>query len=168
MALFEPLFDALNRAGARYVVVGGVAVVLHGFARLTGDVDLMIDLEPTEATKTVQALLDHGLRARLPVDPLQLADPAVRRSWIDEKGMRVFTFVDPTNPLLLVDCFADNPLPFSDVHARSESVRLQTTSVRVAAIADLIGLKRLAGRPQDLQDIAALEEIARRREGPNG
>jgi hypothetical protein len=44
MALFEPLFAALNRAEVRYVVVGALATVLHGYARLTADVDLVIDL----------------------------------------------------------------------------------------------------------------------------
>ena len=37
MAVFEPIFQALNDAGARYVVVGGLAVVLQGHARLTVD-----------------------------------------------------------------------------------------------------------------------------------
>ncbi|OGR91725.1 MAG: hypothetical protein A2V88_09150 [Elusimicrobia bacterium RBG_16_66_12] len=51
MALFEPIFDALNRAGVRYVVVGGLATVLHGYARLTVGIDLIVDLAPDEARK---------------------------------------------------------------------------------------------------------------------
>jgi hypothetical protein len=81
VALFEPLFDALNRADVRYVVVGGVAVVLHGFARLTGDVDLAIDLQPAEARKAVATFGQLGLRPRLPVDLMQFADPSVRTTW---------------------------------------------------------------------------------------
>jgi hypothetical protein len=163
MALFEPVFDALNRADVRYVVVGGVAVVLHGFARLTGDVDLAIDLRPPEARKAVEAFARLGLRPRLPVDPLQFADATVRASWVRDRHMRVFTFLDPTNPMLLVDCFAEDVLPFDGLWERSEVMPLASTTVRVASIADLIALKRLAGRPQDEQDIEALEEIERRR-----
>ena len=48
MALFEPVFAALEMARARYVVVGGLATVLHGFARLTDDIDLVVDLDPSE------------------------------------------------------------------------------------------------------------------------
>ena len=44
MAIFAPFFDALNRANLRYVVVGGLATVLHGYTRLTVDSDLMVDL----------------------------------------------------------------------------------------------------------------------------
>jgi hypothetical protein len=145
VALFEPLFEALNRGDVRYVVVGGVAVVLHGFARLTGDVDLAIDLRPAEARKAVTALLALGLRPRLPVDPFDFADPVARGSWVREKGMRVFTFLDPANPLLLVDCFAEDVVPFDELWARSELMTLASTAVRVASIPDLIALKRRAG-----------------------
>jgi hypothetical protein len=44
MAVFEPLFKALNDAEVRYLVVGGLAVVLHGHPRLTANVDLVVDL----------------------------------------------------------------------------------------------------------------------------
>ena len=56
MSLFEPLFDALNAAEVRYVVVGGLAAVLHGHARLTADIDLVVDLTPDEAKKAIQTL----------------------------------------------------------------------------------------------------------------
>ncbi|MEE8125697.1 MAG: hypothetical protein V3T42_07795 [Nitrospirales bacterium] len=51
MAIFAPFFDALNRANLRYVVVGGLATVLHGYTRLTVDIDLMVDLAPDQAKK---------------------------------------------------------------------------------------------------------------------
>jgi len=166
--LFEPLFDALNHADVRYVVVGGVAVVLHGFARLTGDVDLAIDLRPAEARKAVTTFGQLGLRPRLPVDPMQFADPAVRTTWVCDRHMRVFTFFDPTNPMLVVDCFAEDMLPFDGLWTSSEVKNLASTTVRVASIADLIALKRQVGRPQDLQDIAALQEIQQRGGGGRG
>jgi hypothetical protein len=51
MSLYVPVFEALNHMQVRYVVVGGLAAVLHGYARLTADIDLMVDLEPEEAKK---------------------------------------------------------------------------------------------------------------------
>lgn len=163
MSLFEPLFEALNQAGVRYVVVGGVATVLHGFARLTADVDLIVDLSPPEAAKAIDTLLRFGLRPRAPVDARSFADSAIRHLWIEEKGMQVFTLTDPANPMRAVDLFAESPIVFGDLWARAEMVRLTSTSVRVAAIPDLIQLKRIAGRPQDLIDIQALEGILERR-----
>lgn len=51
MALFEPVLAALDAAEVRYVVVGGVAVVLHGHPRLTADLDLVIDLAAEPASR---------------------------------------------------------------------------------------------------------------------
>ncbi|MBI4637248.1 MAG: hypothetical protein HY727_12940 [Candidatus Rokubacteria bacterium] len=59
MPLFEPLLDALNRAAVRYVVVGWFATVLHGYARLTADIDLVVDLAPDEARKAVDLFAEH-------------------------------------------------------------------------------------------------------------
>ena len=58
-----------------------------------------------------------------------------------------------------VDLFVDHPIPFEELWSRSNEMQLQDTSVRVAAIPDLIRMKRLAGRPQDQIDIEQLETI---------
>ena len=163
MSLFEPLFDALNAAGVRYVIVGGLATVLHGHARLTADVDLVIDLAPGAARRAIEVLTRFGLRARAPVDPMAFADAAVRQDWVDQKGMRVFSLYDPSNPMLEVDLFAEHPIDFEELWLRSETITLARISVRIASLGDLIRLKRLAARPQDLADIEALELILRRR-----
>jgi hypothetical protein len=161
--LLEPIFAALERRGVRYVVVGGLATVLHGYARLTADVDLIVDLTPSEAEKAIAALTDLGFRPRAPVDPAEFANPDVRASWVREKGMRVFSMYDPAQPMREVDLFVEHPIAFDELWARSEMLGLATTSVRVVSIADLIALKRLAGRSQDLEDIAALQAIERRK-----
>jgi hypothetical protein len=77
--------------------------------------------------------------------------------------MQVFSWYDPKNPMREVDVFVSHPIPFEDLWARSILFPLGALLVRVASIADLVQLKRLAGRPQDLTDIEALEEIERRR-----
>ncbi len=159
MSLFEPIVDALNRADVRYVVVGGLATVLHGFARLTADIDLAVDLSPAEARKAIGVFIGLGFRPRAPVDPLAFADPAVRGSWIRDKGMRVFSMWDPANPIREVDLFVEHPIDFDQLWSRAELIALATTSVRVASIPDLIAMKRLAGRAQDREDIEALEAI---------
>lgn len=159
MSIYEPVFRALNDADARYVVVGGLATVLHGHARLTADVDLVVDLDPPEALKAMQALESLGLRPRVPVRASDFADPEQRTSWIETKSMQVFSLWNPQQPLLEVDVFVTLPIPFDDLWRRSETIALENARVRIASIEDLITLKRLAGRPEDLQDIEALEAI---------
>jgi predicted nucleotidyltransferase len=157
--IFEPVIEALNDHGVRYVVVGGVAVVLRGYARLTADLDLAVDLDPAEARKAVEALVGVGLVPRAPVDPVGFADPATRRRWITEKGMMVFSMHDPSNPMRQVDLFTENPVDFEGLWQRSELLDLEATSVRVASILDLIQLKELSGRAQDREDIEALRQL---------
>jgi hypothetical protein len=159
VALFEPVFAALHGAGVRYVVVGGVAVVLHGHARLTADLDLVVDLSAAQAKRTIETLVGLGLEPRAPVDPLGFAEPSQRAAWIKEKNMEVFSMWSRKDPMLIVDLFVEEPIPFEDLWARSLVVPLGSISVRVAAIADLISMKLRAGRPQDLLDIEELRRI---------
>ena len=87
MSFFEDFFKILNADGVRYVVVGGVAVVLHGHPRMTADIDLVIDLNPSEAELAIRSLTGMGLRPRVPVEPEEFADPDRRERWINERGM---------------------------------------------------------------------------------
>lgn len=163
MSVFEPIFQILNAGGVRYVVVGGLATVLHGYARLTADVDLAVDLAPEEATKMIQALVAKGFRPQVPVLPEEFANPTVREVWLREKHMRAFSLVDPTNPMRVVDLLLKPEVPFEELLARSQEVMLNRTKIRIASIDDLIALKRHAGRPQDLADIEQLETIRRQK-----
>lgn len=159
MALYLPLFRSLNDSGARYVVVGGLATVLHGYPRFTADVDLIIDLEPSAIAGAMQALEKLGLRPRLPVPAQEFADPAKRERWMREKGMEVFSFFHPQNPMLSVDVFVHHPIPFETLYRGSKCVDIGGATIRICGIEQLIELKRRAGRAQDLDDIAHLERI---------
>ncbi|MBI4060599.1 MAG: nucleotidyl transferase AbiEii/AbiGii toxin family protein [Elusimicrobia bacterium] len=165
MPLFEPVFAALNGAGSRYVVVGGLAVVLHGHPRLTADVDIILDLEPVSAKKAMEALKKIGLQARAPVDPAAFADARQRESWIADKGMTVFSLYSPSSPLLSVDLFVRAPIPFEKLWSRSKTIDLGGTKIQVASIDDLIAMKRAVARPQDLLDVEALEALKKRAPG---
>ncbi len=168
MPLFEPIFEALHRNRVRYVVVGGVAVVLHGHARLTADLDLAVDLSPPEASKAIDTLVELGFRPRAPVDPAAFAEREARERWIAEQGMQVFSMWDPGNPLRSVDLFVHNPIDFQELWSRSELVDLGGITARIASIPDLIALKGLAGRPEDRLDIEALQAIMERRKEQGG
>jgi Nucleotidyl transferase of unknown function (DUF2204) len=67
MTQFDPIFAALQATGVRYVVVGGVAVNLHGYQRFTKDIDLVIELIPDQALKALEALQTLGYKPNVPV-----------------------------------------------------------------------------------------------------
>lgn len=159
MGFYERFFRSLNERNVRYVVAGGVAVVLHGHPRMTADIDLAVDLTPEAARRAIQTLTEMGLRPRVPVEPEAFADPAQRNRWISERGMTVFNLYDPSNPLLSVDLFVESPIPFEELFKRSVRIALPSCEVRIASIEDLIAMKKTAGRSQDLADIQALEML---------
>lgn len=161
MSSLRELLRNLVLADVRFIVVGGVAVVLHGHLRATKDLDLVIDLGPVQARKAVQVMLDAGLRPTGPVNALDFADPAIRRSWIEEKNMFVFQMCDPKDARRNVDLFVEAPMDFEEMWERTVRLRIDDVVVRVASIRDLIAMKQKVGRPQDLDDIAQLEKLER-------
>lgn len=155
----ESILGVLNRAGVRYLVVGGVAVVLHGYLRTTADLDLIIQLDRDNVLRAIRALQDQHYRPRAPVAAEEFAEQQVRERWIQEKGLEVFTLWSPAHPALEIDLFASEPFEFDTVYARALRVPLEKTKVTVIALEDLIALKQRVGRPRDLEDIAALESL---------
>jgi hypothetical protein len=155
---FDTIFAVLQTTGVRYVVVGGVAVNLHGHQRFTKDIDLVIELVPDRALKALKALEGIGYKPNVPVKLTDFADPAIREGWIRDKGMMVFQmYSDQTR--LSIDIFVRYPFDFDELWDQSTQVDLPGASPRIASIAHLISMKREANRPQDLLDIEQLEKI---------
>lgn len=158
----RPLLDvlqALHHAEVRAVVVGGVAVVLHGHLRMTADLDLVLDLSPGNVVAALTVLEQQGLRPRLPVPAQQFADPATRERWQRERHLTVFSMHDPADPLREVDLLAEAPVPFEELWDASRIVTAGDVPIRVASLDHLIAMKRAAGRPQDVADVVALEAL---------
>jgi len=157
---FDTIFAALQTTGVRYVVVGGVAVNLHGYQRFTKDVDLVIDLVADRALKALQALEAIGYKPSVPVELTDFADPVIREGWIRDKEMMVFQlYSDQTR--MSIDIFARYPLDFDELWDQGTKVDLPGTSLRIASIEHLIRMKVEANRPQDRLDVEQLEKIRR-------
>lgn len=158
MRLFKPILEALNRSGVRYIVVGGVATVLQGYIRGTTDVDVVLDLAADNLHEALQELEAIGYKPHAPVPATDFADEEKRESWIRDKHMVVFAMRTDSSPIL-VDIFLRSPGNFEEMWQNSEVKAIDATPVRVASRDDLIRIKREAGRPKDLLDVAELEEI---------
>jgi hypothetical protein len=156
---FDIVLAALEERKVRYLVVGGVAVVLHGYARFTADLDLVIALDAPNITAAMEALSSLGYRPRAPVAALDFADPDKRRKWIGEKGLTVLGLWSPNYPATEVDVFVEEPFAVDEALARATRAKLGESTIMVASIPDLIDLKRKAGRPKDLEDIEKLQEL---------
>jgi hypothetical protein len=162
MGLYDDVYAAFEAAGVRYVVVGGMAVVMSGHVRATVDLDVVVDLAPDAAGLAMDALAGLGLLPRVPITPRDFADPDVRASWIRDKHMQVLSFFDPQHPAREVDVFVTYPLDFEVLVASAVPTRVGHLTVPVAAKQHLIEMKQAAGRPRDLDDIAALQRLIER------
>src|SRR3972149_4071470 len=83
---FEAIVGALQDAGVRYLVAGGLAVSAHGYLRFTKDVDLVVQLLPDNIKRAFHALDTLGYRPLVPIVAEQLADAETRAGWFSEKG----------------------------------------------------------------------------------
>ena len=133
------VFDWLEREEVRYVGVGGIAVVLHGCARLVADLDIVIDPAPEESDRALRALLRAGF---VPSLPLPLSMLTVLRLF-DRAGREI-------------DLFVRYQICFEELWAGSERRRLGCSVARVMSLEHLLLTKRLDGRPRDLLDLADL------------
>jgi hypothetical protein len=161
----EKILAALANSGAAYLVVGGVAVVVHGHLRLTADLDLAIRLDRDNIMRVLSALESLDFQPRAPVAARDFADADRRAEWIRDKNLVVFSLWSPRFPATEVDLFVRNPFDFDLAYARAHKADLGGTTVTVASLEDLIALKREVGRPRDLADVEELEKILRRTGG---
>jgi hypothetical protein len=160
LASFEALVAALERAGVRYLVAGGVAVNAHGYLRFTHDVDLVIQLRPDNVVSAFRALAALGYRPRVPVTAEQFADAAQRRQWISEKGMMVLNFHSDEHRETPLDVFVTEPFGFDGEYEAASRQELGAgLFVRIVSIPTLIAMKELANRPRDVDDIQHLRWI---------
>jgi predicted nucleotidyltransferase len=159
MNFYENLLKALEENHIRYLVVGGVAVILHGFVRATADLDLFVGLEPENVDAFLGLMKTRGYKPKAPVSMDDFRVPEIRKKWKNDKGMIVFSFFHPQRSQELIDIFTEETIPFEEAYKRRVTVPMGTTQISVASREDLITLKQKAGRPQDLQDIQALKDV---------
>ena len=161
MLLYEEVFRKLDERGIRYLVIGGVAVYLHGYARITGDLDIMVSFADKDLKKFVALIDEIRWRPRLPVSLADFATSAIRESWIKKKGMKVFSIYDPKKPLLHIDVMVEKFIDFESAYSKRELMRVDDFNISVIDIDNLIKLKKIAGRGRDKIDILALQQIKR-------
>jgi len=140
---------ALNAAGARYVLIGGQAVILWGQVRATRDIDVLIEATPQNAERVLEGLAEIGFILVRDLDPKDVAS-------------RPFTIV---GNLWRVDLLTIAwSVRYPAARADATVFTIEGVDIPVASIPHLIASKR-TGRLQDAADIEVLEQIRERRGG---
>jgi hypothetical protein len=143
---FGRILIDLNRAGVRYVLIGGIALIRHGVVRATADVDAV--LEPSdENLERLRALIAEWGATRPDGSALAPDAVAVGRSIHLATPHGDLDFLGERSP----------PLTFSELSLRADTRRVDGVDALICSLADLVALKRLAGRERDLADLSELE-----------
>ncbi len=133
----------LNAERARYVVVGGYAVALHGVVRATKDIDILIEPSIENAHRTLAALEHLPFQVARDVNPTDLIN-------------RFITIIGDT-PRVDVLTLAFS-VRYADAKPRRLTKRIDGITIPFLDLDMLIRSKQ-TGRPQDVADIASLERI---------
>ncbi|MBI4404179.1 MAG: hypothetical protein HY537_08460 [Deltaproteobacteria bacterium] len=136
-----------------YAIAGGWAVALHGAVRGTVDIDIVLLLTKENLERAERALNSIGLQSRLPVTASDLID--FREEYIRNKRLLAWRFMNPLDHTEIVDLLIVVDLR----KLRTKKVKVGQQRIPVVSKIDLIRMKKASGRPQDLEDIKALETI---------
>lgn len=149
--------QALEKQSVDYAVVGGFAVALHGAIRGTLDLDVVVEISRQSFIKTEKALKSIGLQPRLPLDPEELYE--FRKEYIEKRNLVAWSFYDAKDPTHVVDVIITTDLK----KIKTVKLNIHRKTLFVASIPSLIDMKKKSGRPQDIEDIKALEKIMERK-----
>lgn len=160
------LLQSLADKQVQYVLVGGLAVQLHGFLRATFDIDLVLAMDDENLARFIDVATHYGLKPGIPVPIDSLRNASQIEQWHREKGMLAFSLREPQAGGGVVDVLVRPDVAFDKLSANAVEGSLFGRRVPIASIEDLLAMKRIANRPKDRLDIEALEKILRG-EDPN-
>ena len=156
----EAIVKALNNADVKYLIVGGLAVVAHGYERFTNDVDLVIGLERENILRGLRALQAAGWRTAIPASPEDFANPKLRESWRKEKNLIALKLWSDVHHRTPIDVFVYEPFDFKKEFARAKwETVVGKIPAPVVTYKTLLAMKKKAGRDKDLLDIEQLKKI---------
>ena len=160
------LLQSLSDGQVQYVLVGGLAVQLHGFLRATFDIDLVLAMNDENLERFIAVAKHYDLTPNIPVPIDSLRNAQQIEQWHREKEMLAFSLREPQTGGGVVNVLVRPELSFESLMTNAVIGELFGRQVPIASIADLLAMKRVANRPKDRLDIAALEKIERG-EDPN-
>jgi predicted nucleotidyltransferase len=158
---FHPgsLLRRLVAHGVDFVVVGGIAMVAHGSARITRDLDICYAPDPANLEALGRALVELDARLRGVEDDIPFVP--------DERTLRRTSILTLDSPDGGIDLLVSPPgsPSYEQLRSGAERVTMDGIAVLIASLDDLEAMKRASGRPKDQLDLEEIEVIRRLRAG---
>lgn len=140
---FKDFIIFLNKYEVEYIVVGGYAVIIRGYSRSTGDIDIWVNKTEENYNKLKKAIKAFGL-----------PDIAIKKEEFFSEDFDVFAFGKP--PYAIEIMTAVKGLDFTSTYNNSTIEQINETPVRIIHLQNLIVAKKAAGRNKDLNDLENL------------
>ena len=141
---FRDFIKALNNQQVEYILVGGYSVILHGYARTTGDMDIWVNPTIDNYKRLVNAFQEFGMAVF----------DMIEKNFLQNKSIDVFTF---GRPPVCIDIMKEvKGLDFRSSYHHSVMVETDGLFVRLIDYRDLIKAKKASGRAKDINDIENL------------
>jgi hypothetical protein len=136
---FKRLLSALSSKEVEYLVVGGYAVIYHGYVRTTGDIDIWVGLNIENAAKVESAIRSLGFNP-----------PGLKAEWFVKKGSVLRIGQEPLRFDIINDI---DGVAFAECYARRVEWELEGIRVNMISLQDLKTNKKASGRNKDLADL---------------
>jgi len=150
----------LVRNDVRFVVIGGIAGTLHGSTTLTADLDILFERNSSNVDRLAEVLAElHAVRRDLPEGV---------KAPVDARALRNSTNMLLSTDLGDLDCIAETPsggFTYEQIAPTAERMRIgRELIVPVAALDELIRMKRATGRPKDRIEVETLAALLGQRD----
>jgi len=142
---FRDFIEALNKNDVRYILVGGYSVILHGYSRTTGDMDLWVERTKENYLKILNAFAEFGMSVF----------DMTEENFLNHPVWDVFTFGIP--PVAIDLMIKLEGIDFPSAYNRSVIFKDEDLEIRTIHKNDLIAAKQKAGRSKDLDDLENLQ-----------
>jgi tRNA nucleotidyltransferase/poly(A) polymerase len=140
--LLQDVFKSFQQHEVKYLVIGGVASVLHGVPRATFDLDILIDPTADNAQRLLSALVDAGFGTATMTNAQEILDHEIT----------VF------NDRVRIDVQTRTPgVSFQDAWRRRKTVTYHGQDFFILSKEDLIASKQASGREVDIEDVHMLQ-----------
>lgn len=142
---FRDFLQALRNQQVRYILVGGYSVILHGYSRTTGDMDVWVEKTLENYTKLTKAFYEFGMSVF----------DMTSDNFLYNSDFDVFTF--GRQPVAIDIITSLKGLEFGSAYEQANDVDIEGLSIRLIHYNDLMKAKQAAGRPRDIDDIDHLK-----------
>jgi hypothetical protein len=141
---FRDFIQALNKHDVQYMLVGGYAVILHGYRRVTGDMDIWVNRTKENYSKIKLAFTEFGL---------PLFDMTEQR-FMDADTADVFSYGRPPVSIDIITKLKG--VEFEEAFSQAQTFNEEGLVIRFIHLNNLIQAKKASGRHKDLDDLEKL------------